>query len=393
MAEFTFLLSESVKDTFKNMFLTWGEIPQIKDSDKLHLQKTIDWIEEASVHGDGGVSSHYSLITGDWLYPFPETTGYIIPTLFDYAKFSGNKKYSELAIKLTHWLCDVQLDSGACMQGNYDRRKGKTSPIIFNTGQNILGFIRAFEESGEQKFKESAIKAGDFLVSSTDDKGVWDKNLHRGLKHTINVRCSWSLLMLNQIVANDDYVRVAHANLEWAMAQQQPNGWFKYGTSRIGGLPNTHFLAYTCEGFIESYRITGITQYLDAAIKTASKMLELFDQRKMLYAFWDENWNNRGKRFKFLKGKFVCLTGNIQISRVWMQLYEETKDEKYLDAAFKMLNFVKSLQDVESGKKGIEGGIKGSFPVYGSYSTLMYPNWAAKYFADALLLKIRLSEK
>jgi hypothetical protein len=222
---------------------------------------------------------------------------------------------------------------------------------------------------------------------------VWDKNLHRNLKHTINVRCSWALFQLNEITPREEYVKVAEANLQWALAQQTENGWFNHGFSRKGGLPNTHFLSYTCEGFLESYRINKNLQYLHAAEKTAFKMLRIFETRKMLYAFWDDKWKNHGKYFKSLKGEFVCMTGNIQISIVWMQLYEETNDIRYLNAAFKMLDFIKYHHDIDSNKEGITGGIKGSFPVYGSYSALMYPNWAAKYFCDALMLKIKLQQQ
>lgn len=392
MTDLFFLLTESLKDTYKNLLLPFHEIPQKKGADQVHLQKTINWLEKASLNGKGGVASHYSLIKGDWLPPFPETTGYIIPTLYDYAEFSGDKSYGKLAEQLCVWLGDVQLDNGACMQGNYDEKKGKTAPIIFNTGQNILGFLRTYQETSNSRFLDNAKRAADFLVESTDSNGVWDKNLHRGLKHTINVRCSWALLLLNEVLPDSEYKRVALANLAWTKEQQTENGWFRYGTSRVGGLPNTHFLSYTCEGFLESYLITRNKDYLSASKRTADKLLELFHERKMLYAFWDENWNNRGKRFRFLPGRFVCLTGNIQISIVWMQLFRETGNTEYLKAARKMLNFVKHLQDVDSGRDGTEGGIKGSFPVYGSYSTLMYPNWAAKYFADALMMKIKLND-
>lgn len=390
--ELTFLVTESLKDTFKFLKFSGPAIPQKPNDDALHLQRVIEWIDQSCVYGKGGSASHYSLLKG-WLHPFPETTGYIIPTLFDYASFSKNKKYTEIAVKLTDWLCKVQLDNGACMQGNYDEAKGKTAPIIFNTGQNMLGFVRAYQETGNKKYLDSAVKAGNLLVASTDAKGVWDKNLHRNLKHTINVRCSWALLMLNEIVPNADYIRVAESNLNWAMQQQTASGWFHYGTSRIGGLPNTHFLSYTCEGFLESYRINKKKEYLKTAIITATKLREIFEERGMLYAFWDENWKNHGKYIKSAGGKFICMTGNIQISIVWMQLFEETGDKKFLDAAFKMLNYIKTLQDIDTPNTGIRGGIKGSFPVYGSYSALMYPNWAAKYFADAMLLKIKLANQ
>jgi hypothetical protein len=387
------ITKESINDSIKNFLFSYLPLPMKIEDDELHLQKTIDWLVAASENGKGGVSSHYSLIKGKWLNPFPETTGYIIPTLFDYSYFTNDKKYFFLAVKLTEWLGNVQLDNGACMQGTYDEKKGKTAPIVFNTGQNILGFIRTYLETKENKYLNFALNAGDFLVSSIDKNGVWDKNLHRGLKHTINSRTSWALLELNKIYLKEAFIRTAKINLDWVMVQQTENGWFNYGTSRPGGVPNTHFLSYTCEGLIESYKILKEEKYLNAALKTAEKMMRIFEIRRMLHAFWDENWKNRGKNSPNSKGKFICLTGNIQISSVWMQIYELTGDARFLNSAFKMLDYIKTLQDIKSANTGICGGIKGSFPIYGSYSRLMYPNWAAKFFADALMTKIKLKNK
>jgi hypothetical protein len=31
--------------------------------------------------------------------------------------------------------------------------------------------------------------------------------------------------------------------------------------------------------------------------------------------------------------------------------------------------------------------VAGSFPIWGRYAPLSYPNWAAKFFVDALLLE------
>lgn len=391
MIDLGFILSESIKDTFKTFSLGKKSAPQKETEDELHLHKTIEWLKQSVIHGKGGSASHYSLLKGDWLNPFPETTGYIIPTIFNYAKKFNKPEFSTLAIKLTNWLGEVQLDNGACMQGNYDSAKGKTEPIVFNTGQNLLGFIRAYKESSDKKYLANAKRASDFLVASTDENGIWNKNLHRGLQHTINSRCSWALLLMNEILPDEKYVFVASSNLNWTMQQQTENGWFRNGTSRIGGLPNTHFLSYTCEGLIESYLILKEEKYLDTAIKTADKMLDIFYERKMLFAFWDEQWNNRGKYFRNSNGKFICVTGNIQISIVWMMLYKISGNRKYKDAAVHMLNFIKTIHNISTKRKGINSGIKGSFPVYGTYSMFMYPNWAAKYFCDALMMKINLN--
>ncbi len=388
-----YLIAESLRDSIRWAgYQAKGTFPERPGHDRLHLDATMAWLDESVRNGRGGSASHYSLQHGRWLTPFPETTGYIIPTMYDYAHFSGQPRFAELATALTDWLISVQLENGACMRGGYDEARGKTEPIVFNTGQNLLGFVRAYQETGEQRLLDAARKAGDFLVASTDEAGVWDKNLLRGLQHTINTRCAWALLQLEALAPERDYARVAEANLRWAQTQQTENGWFRHGSSKPNVPPNTHFLAYTCRGLLESYRLTGEKSYLETARKTADRFLRLFAERPTLYAFWDANWNNRGKYLKWMPGRFVCLTGNAQMALVWMKLFEETGETTYRESAFRILDQLKALQVVQGKQPGVVGGVKGSFPVYGGYSPLKYPNWAAKFFADALMLKLKLQK-
>jgi uncharacterized protein YyaL (SSP411 family) len=355
------------------------------------LKATMTWLYQSVVHGRGGSSSHYDLLRGRWLDPFPETTGYIIPTLFDYGSFSAEPRYPDAAIRITDWLGTVQLPNGGCIQGSYREGENKQEAIVFNTGQNIFGFLRTWSETGDTKYLDHAKKAGDLLVQSTDEKGTWNRNLHRGLKHTINTRTSWALLELYLQIPDPSYREVAIANLDWTLEQQTETGWFRHGTSRPGGLPNTHFLSYTCEGLIQSWRHMKDKKYLEGARRTADTLLSIYREKGELYCFWDEQWKNHGRYNPFSKGKFSCLTGNAQISVVWMWLFEETGDRTYLDAACRMIDFIRSTQDLTSRNDGIRGGIKGSHPVYGGYSIFKYPNWAAKFFADALMLKIKLT--
>jgi hypothetical protein len=44
--------------------------------------------QDCSASRDGGVSRHYSLLTG-WATSYPETTGYIVPTMLDNAPEFG----------------------------------------------------------------------------------------------------------------------------------------------------------------------------------------------------------------------------------------------------------------------------------------------------------------
>ncbi len=52
------------------------------------IEESIAWLcraQDRSASADGGVARHYSLITG-WGSSYPETTGYIVPTLLTYAR-------------------------------------------------------------------------------------------------------------------------------------------------------------------------------------------------------------------------------------------------------------------------------------------------------------------
>jgi hypothetical protein len=111
-----------------------------------------------------------------------------------------------------------------------------------------------------------------------------------------------------------------------------------------------------------------------------------------------ERMSNKG----FLPGRFAatwepmvfssCLTGNAQLAVVCYRLHEKTGNPKYRFAAERLVNYLKALQIIDANFPQISGAIPGSFPIMGGYMTAGYPNWATKYFLDALLLQDRLRE-
>ena len=63
----------------------------------------------------------------------------------------------------------------------------------------------------------------------------------------------------------------------------------------------------------------------------------------------------------------------------------------YVDAARRALTFVMAAQDLTTTNPDIRGGIKGSQPVWGRYAPLSFPNWATKFFVDAMWLRKELT--
>jgi hypothetical protein len=70
---------------------------------------------------------------------------------------------------------------------------------------------------------------------------------------------------------------------------------------------------------------------------------------------------------------------------LWLRLFNLVDDVRYLASAHKAVAFVAGTQDVETRHDGVRGAIAGSFPITGRYERFKYPNWAAKFFIDALL--------
>jgi hypothetical protein len=121
---------------------------------------------------------------------------------------------------------------------------------------------------------------------------------------------------------------------------------------------------------------------IEAVAKSAWILLRKFETSKYLPGAFEPDFRN-GQRF-------TCLTGNAQMSCVWLRLFEVTDDLRYLNAALKMNEMLKELIPAR-GRRGVAGGVSGSYPIWGRYQPLRYISWGCKFFADALLLEQRMT--
>jgi hypothetical protein len=123
----------------------------------------------------------------------------------------------------------------------------------------------------------------------------------------------------------------------------------------------------------------------DAAYKSAKIILEKYNEQasppfKLLPGTLDEKWES--------KDRYSCLTGDMQMAIIWLKLFNITKKKSFKDGAERMIDQVKETQILESVHKELMGGIAGSFPIEGDYASFTMLNWATKFFADALMLKM-----
>ena len=76
----------------------------------------------------------------------------------------------------------------------------------------------------------------------------------------------------------------------------------------------------------------------------------------------------------------------------WFRLSRLTGAREFEWHAKRANRFNMTVHDIQADNEAIRGGVKGSHPINGEYMTWRYPNWAAKFFMDALMFE-RLGER
>ncbi|MEE4381948.1 MAG: hypothetical protein V2J02_08130 [Pseudomonadales bacterium] len=343
----------------------------VADAD-LHLQEGIRWLCRAQdASPDDGVSYGFS-IRGGWRPSYVETTGYIACTFFRLARELGDEAFRARALRMVRWLCSVQNADGSFSNPSYRPGQG----IVFDTGQDLFGLVRAFEETGETGFLDAACRAGDWLVRVADEEGRWTRSTFRDVPHVYNARTAWALLRLHRVRPEDDRARVAAANLDWAVSQQR-DGWFDQVAFRPGEAAFTHTIAYAIRGLWESGVIADSEAWRSSAIRGADAVLTHLR---------DDGWlpgriDVRGRPTP----DFCCLTGNVQMAIIWAKLHRATGREDFRAAACAATRFVMRHQHLGAADARIRGAVPGSSPIWGPYSPFTFPNWATKFLVDALL--------
>src|SRR5436190_3743432 len=346
--------------------------PQLADPEQ-HTLAAEAWLTRAHDRSvDDGVSYGYSL-RGGWRPSYRETSGYIAATFFALARHRADPAYRARALRVCRWLLGVQNADGSFANPRYG-----DGGIVFDTGQDLFGLVRAWEESGDSAFREGALRAADWLVAIANEAGLWTRNEHLDTPHVYNTRTAWALLRAGQIVREGAYERVARANLDWAVEEQQPSGFFAHCAFERGANPHTHTIAYAAQGLLESGELLLEERYLLAAQRCANGALMLLADDGFLPA----EITPEGRP----AASYCCLTGNCQFAIVWARLYERTRQPMYRRAALRALDYVIRRQDIHSRNADVRGAIKGSEPIWGRYAPLTFPNWATKFFVDAMLL-------
>ncbi|MFN0173779.1 MAG: hypothetical protein ACKVU0_03940 [Saprospiraceae bacterium] len=312
--------------------------------------------------GKGSAHSWHPLF--GWSKAYPETTGYLIETLLDYAERKQDESLHALAFSCVNWLETIQLPSGAFT----GLLAGNTKPSVFNTSQILFG-LKARKMASE--------KAVSWLLSNLDSDGAWRAHAFvSGFVPSYYTRAVWGVLQTNDSPKKPEVEVLMLRSLHFYAERFLPNGAVRDWGFRAGEAAFTHTLAYTLEGFWESAKRLGEQTIMDKTIAAVERLLaERARAGGRTAGRYDEAWNG--------DYSFLCNTGNCQLSILCHKLWEHTGEPKFRDAASSFLSEIIGFQKLVANKNSF-GALPGSAPFWGAYLPFRYPNWAAKFFLDAV---------
>jgi len=346
-----------------------------------HAAAAVGWLYRAQdANGDGGVSHSYLLGKG-WMRSYPETTGYIIPTLLNWSATTGDDEARQRALNMSQWELRIRLDSGAIP----NLTDGK--PTVFETGQVIFGWMAAYGSTGDAIYLDAATKAADWLLEERDADGVWRHESDSGGPGRVYNACmAWALAELAIVSGNQRYADSIRPFLQWSLSLEKGNGWFDRNCLGDDAAPLLHTIAYAARGQFECGWRLDWPELVSAATRTAWGLLPHVREDGWMPGRFGRHWR--------AATPWACLTGMAQTSVLWQRLHArdaqgvEGDTTQFLNASHRVNEFLRRSQDRTSQNGGLRGGIRGSYPIHGAYGQYRVLNWATKFFVDAMLEEI-----
>ena len=356
-----------------------GSARQPQHDHLTHLEATIEWLCRAQDVRDGqadagGVSAGWSFEDG-WLPSYPETSGYIIETFLAADGHFPRLNLRRRAERIIDWELSIQHADGA-FPGHFGEPGSR--PVIFNTGQIMHGMIAGYTQLGREECLAAAVRAGEWLARHQDADGCWRQFEHHGVPHVYNTRGTWALVATALLAGDAKLEQAAVRNLDWALTQQRESGWFATNAFTPERAPFTHTIAYAIRGFLESGVLLGEERYIAAASKAATALARVQREDGWIAGTYGDGWRPAAS--------YCCLTGVAQMSLNWTRLAQHCGEEDFRASARRAIEYVKRHQRLADHDDAVRGGVAGSSPIWGRYSMFEFPNWAAKFFADALMM-------
>ena len=308
----------------------------MQSSDRIPLwysyEGALNWLVTHRVSGAGVA------VTDTNHEPYPEVTGYIVPTLLD----CGER---ELAIDLARWLISIQQP-----EGGFVGPDGRGEPYLFDTAQVMRGLLAVVDY-----LPDAAValrRAADWMLATTDEAGVirpkpdsaWSREYAGHISENIHIYALTPLLEAGRLLGEQRYIDCVERSIAYYTV--------KPDITRFRFL--THFYGYVLEALVD----LGHTQLARQGLQ---EIMEIQTRQGAIPAVPGAKW--------------ICSPGQAQLAIVGYKLG--------------LVEFANAALDYLQQQQTPSGGFLGSYGPGAAYSPLAEPSWACKYFLDACHWRMR----
>jgi hypothetical protein len=342
------------------------------------LTLALTWFRN-SLLPEGGASALYSMMMGTFKPGYPLATAGWIPTLSRVKRFYPNIFKDvfgddDILSKLAHWVIRTQRRDGT-FPGNYGDYMNQ-APRIFNNGVIIHGLLDYYNSVNEPELLLSARRSADWLLKVQSQDGSWRQfTLHQLSSNTLTAS---ALIRLGDITGEKSYNEAGEKNIRFALSLQLPNGYLSGNGFTTSPTAYTVTIGYALEGILEAGILTGSPYWKEATLRGLIPVLNLVRNDGFLYGEIDEQFHSTSS--------YCCLQGNCQLAIIALKLASLKNADHLRDTASLMLNYVASKQ-LNAPKGDLSGGVTGSWPISGNYSSYEIPSWTVRYFVEALMIR------
>jgi hypothetical protein len=223
------------------------------------------------------------------------------------------------------------------------------------------------------------------MISNQEDGGLWEKDLFFPYFGSHQTRTMWALINAGKTFNKSEYIDSALRCLHKLKSNVKPNAYITnchFTHKKNEDFAFTHPIGYAIEGFFKVGIALELDEFTEVAIDVGYKLQKIAKERQgILFSHYNPEWKPISN--------YQCVTGNIQIAMMWLEIAKHTNDNTLLSTAQKFLNHTRNVMiDIKTKIAGVRGAIQGSFPIYGRYCPYAFPNWGAKFFIDASLLEL-----
>ena len=269
------------------------------------LNETAAYISDVLINEEGYSRCDYNLTEGKWYdYEPPWHTGQAIYALTEAYRITGEKKYLETAVKAGNWWVGLEIKDHPKLKGMINSIHGDHvgNVIVFATmSDGSAGLYKLYEQTGNKRYGDVPTQAGDWMLRNMCllEEGVCYDNVDPETGEVLKENSPFWPDKENQ-----DLYDVARPNNEGSL-------------------------------FLDMYEYTGNAAYKDAFITLCNSLVEKQGPEGLWMDFMPNHREEGSVHPRF----------NLWYAESLIDGYELTGDKKYLEAARKTAGIFAGFQD------------------------------------------------